>query len=168
MQMDGSMVLRPKRPRNPVGLAIPWILSAGAWVWFYFTIQRAIHQLSTDTAIVLVISATVGLVSLGVALFLHWGVYEFRPKYHHLTVRTGLGPAMHVRELIDPTLHLEYRVDSDGDEHYTLVARSESNKRTIASSMNEIRSPLLVGRWLANKISTDLEIAPEIKPSLVA
>lgn len=93
---------------------------------------------------------------------------EVIARHHLLEGRIGVGPIVRSWKFPNPTLRLEYRTDSNGDEHYSLFVESQGNKRPLTSSMNNVMKPLAIGRWLADQLGSELELAPEIEKELAA
>jgi hypothetical protein len=169
VDVTGSPILRRSRAPKAKAARVAWVISVLAGLGFAFVMSRMPWGSLDDGPIVLALLTAGVMLLAGVAGALFtWGREEFVAHYRKLEVRRGIGSFVRSKFYQEPVVEIEFQEDSDGDEFFSLVVEDGSKERTLLRSMNEANEPLSVGRWLTQRMGTELEISPEATQALAA
>jgi len=155
---DGSEWIVPRRAIRGVQARTAWIVTAALLTALVALATRAPGAWGG----LAVVGALVLLAAM-VAAWLSFGGTFFRVRSGVLEHGVRFGWREWAWRFDEPELAIERRTDRDGDEHFRLVVRDAAGDYTLLCTMNDSRPPILLGRWLADRIGVPFEETAELQ-----
>ena len=151
-----TIVTHPTRRARVIGTRVIWALAAIASLGCIGALQR-----TDGSAVTAGVSATgvLTMILASCALWVMCARTEWVVRPGHLCWRFCLGRRTLREQAFDTaaTLEIEHQRDSDGDDRYALVVRTDSRRRVLSTAIHDPYELVALGEWLAGRTGFTLQ-----------
>jgi hypothetical protein len=158
----GGTLLRRDRARTAHQAHVLWgitVLLAAAVAW---ALLGAGHE--AGRWVVGSIGGLFGTATLLSALWLSWWMDELHLLPGRAERRQRLGLLARALSFVPPHLAIEHRTGQDGDDRYLLLLRGADRETCVDQSLGEPGDLIRLGRWMAGKLGTKLDLESDLRP----